>query len=102
MYSKYFMVDNLEHQEKNDQFVILSDSLKAMKAMKDASVDLIFADEPYNLGKDFGKDIAPVVLKIIKKYQKILYDKDHEFEVKLEELTTEKASLWQRITRKFD
>lgn len=55
MYSKYFMVDNLEHQEKNDQLVILSDSLKAMKAMKDASVDLIFADEPYNLGKDFGK-----------------------------------------------
>lgn len=49
------MVDNLEHQEKNDQLVILSDSLKAMKAMKDASVDLIFADEPYNLGKDFGK-----------------------------------------------
>ena len=37
MYSKYFMVDDLEHQEKNDQLVILSDSLKAMKAMKDAS-----------------------------------------------------------------
>ena len=49
------MVDDLDHQEKNDQLVILSDSLKAMKAMKDASVDLIFADEPYNLGKDFGK-----------------------------------------------
>lgn len=47
-----------------------------------------------------GKDIAPVVLKIIKKYQKILYDKDHEFEVKLEELTTEKDLTKQRIQLK--
>lgn len=36
-----------------------------------------------------GKDIVPVVVKIIKKYQQILYDKDHQFEVKLSELLAE-------------
>lgn len=44
-----------EHAEKNDQLVILNDSVDAMSHMKSASVDLIFADEPYNLGKDFGR-----------------------------------------------
>lgn len=54
MYKNYFTGD-FEHAEKNDQLVILADSLKAMASMRDQSVDLIFADEPYNLGKDFGK-----------------------------------------------
>lgn len=44
-----------EHAEKNDQLVILNDSVDAISHMKSASVDLIFADEPYNLGKDFGR-----------------------------------------------
>ncbi|MDR3590003.1 MAG: adenine-specific DNA-methyltransferase [Negativicutes bacterium] len=30
------------------------DSLAILRAMKDKQVDLIFADPPYNLGKDFG------------------------------------------------
>lgn len=44
-----------EHQEKDGHLVILNDSLQAMKDMQSNTVDLIFADEPYNLGKDFGK-----------------------------------------------
>lgn len=55
MYSNYFGTTNFEHQEQNDQLVILHDSLEVMREMKANSVDLIFADEPYNLGKDFGK-----------------------------------------------
>ena len=54
MFSSLFN-KNYEHAEKNDQLVILNDSLDAMSHMKSESVDLIFADEPYNLGKDFGK-----------------------------------------------
>lgn len=54
MFSSLFDRD-YEHAEKNDQLVILNDSVDAMSHMKSASVDLIFADEPYNLGKDFGR-----------------------------------------------
>ena len=36
-----------------------------------------------------GKDIVPTILEIIKKYQQILYDKDHNFEAKLTELISE-------------
>ncbi len=35
---------------------ILGDSLEVMKEMKDKSIDLIFADAPYNIGKDFGNN----------------------------------------------
>lgn len=55
MYSDYFIANNFEHDENNGQLVILHDSLEVMKKMKTSSVDCIFADEPYNLGKDFGK-----------------------------------------------
>lgn len=36
---------------------ILGDSLDVLKTMPDACVDLIFADPPYGLGKDFGISI---------------------------------------------
>lgn len=35
---------------------ILGDSLTALKQMKSNSVNLIFADAPYNIGKDFGNN----------------------------------------------
>ena len=54
MFSSFFDKD-YEHAERNDQLVILNDSIDAIAHMKSDSVDLIFADEPYNLGKDFGK-----------------------------------------------
>jgi len=45
-----------QHIEKKNNVVILGDSLKIMDSMSPNSVDLIFADEPYNLGKDFGNN----------------------------------------------
>lgn len=36
-----------------------------------------------------NNDIVPTILEIIKKYQQILYDKDHNFEAKLTELISE-------------
>lgn len=39
-----------------------------------------------------GIDIVPTVLKIIKRYQKLLYDKDHEFENKLKDLLAETSA----------
>lgn len=40
----------------DDCFVACGDSLSLLKLMKDKSVDLIFADPPYNIGKDFGNN----------------------------------------------
>ena len=34
--------------------LILGDCLEAMKSMADKSVDLVFVDPPYNVGKDYG------------------------------------------------
>ena len=42
--------------EKNGCLAILADSVEAMKLIANESVDLIFADEPYNIGKDFGNN----------------------------------------------
>lgn len=42
--------------EKANSLAILGDSLTIMKSMKSNSVDLIFADEPYNIGKNFGNN----------------------------------------------
>lgn len=36
--------------------IILGDSIQILKSIKDKSVDLIFADPPYNIGKDFGNN----------------------------------------------
>lgn len=38
----------------NKQKIILGDALHELKKMKSNSVDLIIADPPYNLGKDYG------------------------------------------------
>lgn len=48
---------SFEYTEDNLSTIILGDSLEVMKNMKNNSVDLIFADEPYNIGKDFGNNI---------------------------------------------
>lgn len=55
LYKSFFSKD-FEHMEKDNNLVILGDSLKVMQSMKNNSVDLIFADEPYNIGKDFGNN----------------------------------------------
>ena len=51
-------IDNLDVESKcnNNSMVILGDSLQIMKKMKSNSINLIFADAPYNIGKDFGNN----------------------------------------------
>lgn len=46
-----------EHQQNNNSMTILGDSLSVLRNMKDKSVQLIFADAPYNIGKDFGNNV---------------------------------------------
>ncbi len=51
--------DNDVAQEMLDNgksLAILGDSLDVLKGMKEKTVDLIFADAPYNIGKDFGNN----------------------------------------------
>ena len=45
-----------ENINNNNSMAILGDSLSVLKKMKDKSVQLIFADAPYNIGKDFGNN----------------------------------------------
>jgi adenine-specific DNA-methyltransferase len=41
--------------ERNDQVIIWGDALEALaQQIPDQSVDLIFVDPPYNIGKDFN------------------------------------------------
>ena len=46
----------LEELHNENSMVILGDSLEVMKQIKSNSVNLIFADAPYNIGKDFGNN----------------------------------------------
>ncbi len=39
--------------EKNGHKIILGDAIKALGSIEDGSVDLVFADPPYNIGKKF-------------------------------------------------
>ena len=52
-------VIGFEIRENSNSCVVLGDCLDVLKRIKTASVDLIFADPPYGIGKDFGitKDI---------------------------------------------
>ena len=45
-----------EYMNNNNSMAILGDSLSVLKKMIDKSVQLIFADAPYNIGKDFGNN----------------------------------------------
>lgn len=56
MLYKNFFSNDFEHMESEDSIVILGESLDVMRSMKSRSVDLIFADEPYNIGKNFGNN----------------------------------------------
>lgn len=49
--------DNLLERHNQNCMVILGDSLSVMKQIKDKTINLIFADAPYNIGKDFGNNI---------------------------------------------
>lgn len=46
-----------EFMYSHNSMAILGDSLSVLKKMKDKSIQLIFADAPYNIGKNFGNNI---------------------------------------------
>lgn len=46
----------LEMMDNGQSLAVLGDSLAVLKGMKDKTIDLIFADAPYNIGKDFGNN----------------------------------------------
>ena len=46
--------ENYENVSNDSSFVALGDSLELLKNINDNSIDLIFTDPPYNIGKDFG------------------------------------------------
>jgi site-specific DNA-methyltransferase (adenine-specific) len=48
--------EKLEYVSDGISTIFHGDSLKVLKNIKDESVDLVFADPPYNLGKDFGNN----------------------------------------------
>ncbi|MBC1533463.1 adenine-specific DNA-methyltransferase [Listeria seeligeri] len=56
MLYKDFIQKDFEHMSDDDSIILLGDSLDLMKSMTPGSIDLIFADEPYNIGKDFGNN----------------------------------------------
>lgn len=51
-----FADDNYEYLENERSLIMLTDCVNALENMEPNSVDLIFADPPYNLGKDFGNN----------------------------------------------
>lgn len=51
MNEKYESFDVLE---KNGQTIYLGDALKVLKTIPNESIDLIFVDPPYNIGKNFA------------------------------------------------
>ena len=46
----------IERMSNGNSMAIYGETLKVLSGMKDKSVSLIFADAPYNIGKDFGND----------------------------------------------
>ncbi len=47
---------SLEYKNNDNSLAILGDSIYVLKKIKSNSIDLIFADPPYNIGKDFGNN----------------------------------------------
>ena len=60
--------NNLEIRENSNSCVILGDCLDVLKTIKTNTVDLVFADPPYGIGKNFG--IAKDVFNDVEDYQK--------------------------------
>lgn len=48
--------DKVISEHSDESLAIMGDALTVLRSMKEKSVDLIFADPPYNLHKDFGND----------------------------------------------
>lgn len=48
--------DAIEIIHNDETMLILGDSIQVLKQMEAQKVDLVFADPPYNIGKDFGNN----------------------------------------------
>lgn len=46
-----------KNKNNNASLVILGDNISVLRKIKDKSVQLIFADAPYSIGKDFGNNV---------------------------------------------
>lgn len=49
-------IESIETIDNGYSMAILGDSLFVLRQMKEKSINLIFADAPYNIGKDFGNN----------------------------------------------
>lgn len=49
-------INGLIERHSHNSMAICGDCIDTLKKIKDGSVDLIFADAPYNIGKDFGNN----------------------------------------------
>ena len=57
MFFNDLMIDKkLIFAENENSIICCGDSIKLLSNMREKSVDLIFADPPYNIGKDFGNN----------------------------------------------
>ncbi|WP_413308838.1 adenine-specific DNA-methyltransferase [Bacillus sp. 1P10SD] len=57
MWNNIFRLTDFNHMANEYSFVGEGDSLELLKKINDESVDMIFADPPYNIGKDFGNNL---------------------------------------------
>lgn len=55
-FSSLFNSEDFTEVHNQHSMTILGNCLEVLKQMKDGSVNLIFADAPYGIGKDFGND----------------------------------------------
>lgn len=56
-FSELFVIShNFEEVHNHNSMAVLGDSIQVLRAMQSNSVNLIFADAPYNIGKDFGNN----------------------------------------------
>lgn len=55
-FDKIFDNVNFEFDYDDNSLLILGNSLQVLKKISSNSIDLIFADPPYGIGKDFGND----------------------------------------------
>lgn len=55
-FESIFSEKKLEEVHNQHSMIILGNSIEVLKQMKEKKVNLIFADAPYGIGKDFGND----------------------------------------------
>lgn len=55
-FDKIFESDKFEFDYDENSLLILGNSIQVLRRISSNSIDLIFADPPYGIGKDFGND----------------------------------------------